>query len=137
MARDIIHDAVKNALIKDGWTVTHDPYYIKYGKAEVYIDLAAERLMAATRNDEKIVVEVKSFIGRSLMKDFQNAIGQYLVYENMLRKSKSERIPFLALNLTAYRNLIRRPAFQEMLVDFAVHLIIVDEQEETVVSWIN
>ena len=122
----------------DARSVLHQiPYYIKYGKAEVYIDLAAERLIAATRDDEKIVVEVKSFVGRSLMKDFQNALGQYLVYENMLSKSESERIPFLALNLTAHRNLVRRPAFQEMLVDFSVRLIVVDEQEETIVSWIS
>lgn len=26
---DIIHDAVKNALIKDGWAITHDPYVKK------------------------------------------------------------------------------------------------------------
>jgi hypothetical protein len=30
MAKDIIHDAVKSALIKDGWTITADPYYLKY-----------------------------------------------------------------------------------------------------------
>jgi hypothetical protein len=30
-AKDIYHDAVKNALIKDGWTITADPYYIIYG----------------------------------------------------------------------------------------------------------
>ena len=23
--KDIYHDTVKNALIKDGWTITHDP----------------------------------------------------------------------------------------------------------------
>ncbi len=27
-AKDIYHDAVKNALIKDGWTITADPYPI-------------------------------------------------------------------------------------------------------------
>jgi hypothetical protein len=29
MARDRIHNIVKNALIKDGWTITADPYYLK------------------------------------------------------------------------------------------------------------
>nr|WP_286392563.1 element excision factor XisH family protein [Pseudanabaena mucicola] len=29
-ARDLFHDIVKNALQKDGWTITHDPYpYIR------------------------------------------------------------------------------------------------------------
>lgn len=27
-ARYTIHDAVKRVLIKDGWTITHDPYTV-------------------------------------------------------------------------------------------------------------
>ena len=26
MAKDIYHQAIKNALVKDGWTITADPY---------------------------------------------------------------------------------------------------------------
>ena len=28
-AKDIHHDTVKNALIKDGWTITHDPLRLR------------------------------------------------------------------------------------------------------------
>ena len=42
MARlDKIHNAVKNALIKDGWKITHDPYTIEYEEITVQADLAA------------------------------------------------------------------------------------------------
>jgi XisH protein len=68
---DIIHDAVKNALIKDGWTITDDPYRIKYEEITVYADLAAERLMAAERADRRIVVEIKSFVGSSRLHDWR------------------------------------------------------------------
>ena len=74
-ARDKYHDAVKNALIKDSWTITADPYIIRYEDAELYADLAAERPIAAERQGQKIVVEIKSFIGKSLMSDFHNALG--------------------------------------------------------------
>ncbi|HZO86768.1 MAG TPA: element excision factor XisH family protein [Chthonomonadaceae bacterium] len=30
--RDLFHDACKNALIKDGWTITHDPYLLRRGR---------------------------------------------------------------------------------------------------------
>jgi len=40
-AKDILHDAVKNALIKDGWTITADPYSIRYEDKTVFADLAA------------------------------------------------------------------------------------------------
>jgi hypothetical protein len=74
-ARDVYHDAVKNALVKDGWTITADPYFIKYEDAELYADLAAEKPLAAERHEQKIVVEIKSFVGRSLIYDFHSALG--------------------------------------------------------------
>ena len=89
MARDRIHEAVKNALIKDGWTITHDPYPIQYDDVDGYADLGAERLIAASRDSEKIIVEVKSFIGRSIMRDFQQSLGQYLVYKHLLELYES------------------------------------------------
>jgi hypothetical protein len=74
-ARDAFHDAVKQALIKDGWTITHDPFVIRVGKRSLLIDLAAENLLAARREDQTIAVEIKSFTGRSDLDDFRNALG--------------------------------------------------------------
>jgi hypothetical protein len=41
-ARDFYHDTVKNVLIKDGWTITHDPFPLRYGIRRLYADLGAE-----------------------------------------------------------------------------------------------
>jgi hypothetical protein len=60
-AQDIYHDNVKNALIKDGWTITHDPYTLTFGQKDVFVDLGAERIIAAAKGSEKIAVEIKSF----------------------------------------------------------------------------
>ncbi len=60
-AKDIYHDTVRTVLEKDGWTITHDPYYLKVGGVEFYIDLGAETLIAAQRKNQKIAVEIKSF----------------------------------------------------------------------------
>lgn len=54
----MIHEAVKNALIKDGWTITADPYDLSYAEVSLAVDLAAEKLIEATRNNQKILVEV-------------------------------------------------------------------------------
>jgi XisH protein len=75
--RDLYHDAVKSALIKDNWAIIADPYRIQYKDVELYADLAAERPIAVEREGQKIVVEIKSFVGRSLMTDFHLALGQY------------------------------------------------------------
>ena len=69
-ATDFIHDAVKQALIKDGWTITDDPFTITYEDATLYADLAAERALAAVRADRRIVVEIKTFLGPSLYYDW-------------------------------------------------------------------
>lgn len=47
MVQDAYHQEVKNALIKDGWTITDDPFYILYKGTRAYADLAAEKPMAA------------------------------------------------------------------------------------------
>lgn len=65
MAKDIFHDTVKTALQKDGWVITHDPYPVRYGTAEIYIDLAAEEAIAAEKEDRIVAVEIKSFASPS------------------------------------------------------------------------
>ena len=83
-AKDFYHEAVKNALIKDGWVILADPYRIKYKDAELFADLAVERPLAAEQNGRKIVVEIKSFLSPSPMRDFELALGQYILYRNLI-----------------------------------------------------
>ena len=74
-ARDHFHDACTAALIKDGWTITNDPYSLRWGGRDLFVDLGAERLVAAERGTERIAVEVKSFLGPSEMADLEQALG--------------------------------------------------------------
>lgn len=61
-ARDIYHQSAKNAMIKDGWTITNDPFRIRLARGKnLFVDLGAERLIAAEHGLEKIAVEIKSF----------------------------------------------------------------------------
>ena len=66
MARDIIHNLVKNALINDGWNITHDPYPVKVGGFEMEVDLGAENLVAAEREGEKIAIESDRRCGKNI-----------------------------------------------------------------------
>src|SRR4028119_666306 len=107
-AKDTYHNAVKNALLKDGWTITADPYFIKYEDAELYADLAAEKPIAAEPQGQKIVVEIKSFIGRSLMYDFHAALGQYIVYRNLIQLTAPEYTLYLAIDDVVYKEFFQR-----------------------------
>ena len=79
MAKDIYHEAVKIALIKDGWTITEDPLRLKFGGRMTYVDLGAEKLLAAQKEGQQIAVEVKSFLNPSPVKDLEQALGQYIM----------------------------------------------------------
>ena len=56
-ARDIYHYQVRTALIKDGWTITHDPLRLIWGRKDVFVDIGAERLLAAEKGSQRIAVE--------------------------------------------------------------------------------
>jgi len=97
-ARDYYHNTVRNALIKDGWTITHDPYRLKLTRGKnLFVDLGAERLIAAEKGIEKIAIEIKSFRSASDMKDLEEAVGQFVLYEHLLNRYEPERKLYLAI----------------------------------------
>jgi hypothetical protein len=134
---DLIHDAVKNALIKDGWTITADPYTIQYEEVKLFADLAADRPIAAERAGQKIVVEVKSFINLSPVHDFQAALGQYEMYRSYLELTAPERKLYLAVNSTVYSNFFELKAIQLLVQRHQLSILTVEVEKEEVEQWIN
>ncbi|MCF2150698.1 XisH family protein [Desmonostoc muscorum LEGE 12446] len=136
-AKDIYHDCVKNALIKDGWKITHDPLSLKIGKKDIFIDLAAEKLLAAEKRGKKIAVEVKSFIGISEVEDLKNALGQYILYEKILIRIESQRTLYLAIRDAVFIKIFTEEIGKILLEDKTIKLIVFDSQEEVITEWIN
>lgn len=134
-ARDFYHDKVKNALIKDSWTITHDPYPLKLGQKDLFIDLGAEKILAAEKGNDKIAVEIKSFVGRSVINDAENALGQYLIYRKLLAKKESDRILFMAIDLETLTDTLSDELRELLIKDFEVRLLIFDKQKEEIVEW--
>jgi hypothetical protein len=52
------------------------PYTLTFGQKDVFVDLGAERVIAAEKENEKIAVEVKSFQSPSDIHGLELAIGQ-------------------------------------------------------------
>ncbi|NJN10524.1 MAG: fatty-acid synthase [Richelia sp. RM2_1_2] len=97
-AKDFYHDIVVAALIDDGWEITDDPLILSYGGRELYVDLGAEKTTIAAQKDNlKIAVEIKSFLKPSPVRDLEEAVGQYGVYQSILTDIASERILYLAV----------------------------------------
>ncbi len=135
-AKDTYHDCVRNALIKDGWTITHDPYVISVGLKDVYVDLGAEKLLGAEKGGEKIAVEIKSFQGASDIHDLENAVGQYVLYRSLLTRYVPDRKLFLAVPQTVLVTTLDEPIVRPVIEDLNLALIAFDPEREEIVKWI-
>ena len=133
--RDNIHEAVINALTKEGWVITDDPLFIEYGSEDMYVDLGAERLLAAQKNSQKIAVEIKSFAGTSTITELHNALGQYQVYLAVLEKTDPDRQLFLALSESSYHELSAMSTFELVVNRFGVALLVVSVDIEEIFQW--
>ncbi len=135
-AKDIYHDNVKNALIKDGWVITHDPLRLQWGSKDMYVDLGAEQLMAAERAGRKIAVEIKSFIGPSEIEDLKIALGQFVLYRAVMRNTEPDRELYLAVRQATFVALFDEPVGKLLLESEHVRLVVFDPQAEEIVKWI-
>jgi hypothetical protein len=134
-AKDLYHDTVKTALVKDGWTITDDPYVLTFGQKNVFVDLGAERVLAAERGGEKIAVEVKSFLSASDIYDFEVALGQYVFYRSLIGRFEAQRRLFLAVPESVFLSTLEEPIARPVLEDLGVALLVFDPQQEVIVRW--
>ena len=136
-AKDIYHNTVITALEKDGWTITNDPLPLKIGKRTLNVDLGAEKLLAAEKQGRKIAVKLKSFVSASPVNNLEEAVGQYIVYEDILEQLEPERIIYLAIRAEVYAQIFSEPIGQLLLEKKRFKLIVFDSLKETIVRWID
>jgi len=136
-AKDIYHNTVRTALEKDGWTITNDPLTLEIGDRSLFVDLGAEKILAAEKQGRKIAVEVKSFLSVSPVHDLEEALGQYIVYEDILEFSEPERNIYLAVREEVYLDIFSEPLGQLLLRKKRLKLIVFDSSKEIIIRWID
>jgi len=136
-ALDRYHQAVHNALIKDGWNVTNNPLTLKVGADRIHIDLAAERLITAEKGVRKIAVEIKTFAGASKIADLEEALGQYVLYRMALRRIEPDREMFLAVLQPIVVNQFQsRELWQAFFTDENGRVFGYDIESEEIIQWL-
>ncbi|MFM6191871.1 MAG: XisH family protein [Planktothrix sp.] len=145
-ARDATHKIVKQALIKDGWEITDDPYVISYGERFLFVDLAAResepleslkgRLISAKKDNSKIAIEIKEFRGQSSIADLQQAIGQYMLYRILLSQVDPKRVMYLAVADITYNNIFSEPVGELAIAEIPLNLLVVDVKQGEIQQWI-
>lgn len=137
-AKNIYHDAVVHALIADGWTITDDPLRISFGSRDLYVDLGAERTtIGAEKGEQRIAVEVQSFLNRSVVRDLEEAVGQYEIYRTVLARSQPDRLLYLAVPRYTFETILAERFGQLIVSELHLRLLVFDDQQERVIRWIN
>lgn len=137
MAKDFYHKNVREALEKDGWRITHDPYPLKVDDVGYEIDFGAEPLIAAEKEDLTIAVEVKSFLGPSTVNEFHKAVGQFNDYYVALEIKDPNRVLFLAIPSIIWLRFFQKPLIQKSLARIQAKIIVYNPDKNEIVAWIK
>ena len=138
MAKDLIHESVKQALINDNWTITDDPFKIELledGRS-LEADLGAEKIFSAEKGAEKIVVEIKTFSGSSIIHQFHKALGQYLAYKTAMKEAEVDRHLFLAVSVNTFYEFMEIKFINLLIQQFEIKVIVVNLEKQEIKKWI-
>jgi hypothetical protein len=133
--KDTYHDVVRQALERDGWLITDDPLSFKIETDQIFIDLGAERMIAASKGVLKIAVEIKTFAGPSPLHDLQAALGQYVIYKRFLAELEPDRVLVLAVP-TQTAKLFQRPMWWKLITHENIKLLVYHPYKAEVVQWL-
>lgn len=136
-ARDFYHNTVKNALAKAGWTITNDPLTLQFFEVNMYVDLGAEIMIAADKDQQQIAVEVKSFLQEPFLPEFYGALGQFLSYRVALKKKYPQRILYLAIPDDAYKTHFTLKFVKAIIKAYRLKYLVYDVKKEEIIKWIN
>jgi hypothetical protein len=97
--------------------------------------LGAEKIIGAEKGEEKIAVEIKSFISSSNISEFHTALGQFLNYRLALKDQQPNRFLYLAVPLGAYQAFFNLPFVETAIEYFQLSLVVYDPNHEVIVTW--
>jgi hypothetical protein len=145
--KDKIHEIVKKAVLKSGWEVTDDPYVISYGERFLFIDLGIEetenikryssKIIGAKQGVKTIAIEIKEFRSHSPIVDLEQAIGQYILYQILLKQVDPEREIYLAITSKMKEEIFSEAIGKLIIQELTLKLIIIDLEKEEIIQWIN
>jgi hypothetical protein len=134
--KDICHPTVVQALQEDGWVITHDPFPLTFGGRNLYTDLGAEQPIGAEKGERRIAVEIKSFVSQSDVHDLEVALGQFILYRDILSRVDPDRALYLAVPARAYHGIFVEELGQLVIQRDRLQLIVFSETPPRIVRWI-
>jgi hypothetical protein len=93
--------------------------------------------VVATKDEQRIAVEVKSFVGQSTIAELEKAIGQYVLYEEALYESdtESDRQLFLAIPKDVIVELAEDKVLSILTKRLKINILVYNPTEQQIVEW--
>ncbi len=110
---------------------------LRYELGKLYIDLGAEKVLAAEQAGKKIAVEIKSFVQNSAISEFYTALGQFISYRTLLLEQYSKHILYLAVPVDTYTSFFTTQLAQSIISSQQLKLIVYKPQQEVIERWLN
>jgi hypothetical protein len=95
------------------------------------------RESSSSRKGNKIAVEIKSFLGPSVISDFHVALGQFLNYRLALETQEPDRELYLAVPGETYTTFFHLLFAQLAIQRYQLMLIVYDVEREEIIQWIS
>lgn len=131
-AKDRYHDIVKEALVKSGWTVTHDPRTLLLPERVLFIDIRAIN----DKDEAALLIEIKGFEQSSQVEALMEALGKYNVYRSAMKYNNINEPLYLAIPESAYSGIMSETLGEEIIRDYEVKLLVFDPDEREILRWI-
>ncbi|MGI0479282.1 element excision factor XisH family protein [Geminocystis sp. CENA526] len=84
-----------------------------------------------------MVIEIKEFRSPSPIVDLEQAIGQYILYQLLLKQVDPQREIYLAITTEVYQEIFDEAIGKLVIKKLNLKLIIVDLLKEEIQEWIN
>ena len=76
------------------------------------------------------------FVGNSQVADLQQALGQYILYLDIIEETQPKRVLYLAIRETTFEDIFTEPIGQILLDKKRLKLIVFDADTEEIIQWI-
>ncbi len=95
-----------------------------------------EKLRDRTCFNSPQAIEIKSFRSASEIKDLEEALGQFVLYEHLLTRYEPERKLYLAVPEDVRESVFEEEAGQVLIEDKIIRLFTFNVTEQEIVRWI-